>query len=99
MANLGVLLDEWRAAVATEAQSAGQPPLLLTAAFYYAPSINGLNYPVLSISNILDWINLMAYDFYDDPTWAKVTNSHAALYDPSARLAEVMGSGLGSRPG
>ncbi|KAI8570424.1 hypothetical protein RHMOL_Rhmol01G0032900 [Rhododendron molle] len=92
MANLGVLLDEWRAAVATEAQSAGQPPLLLTAAFYYAPSINGLNYPVQSISNSLDWINLMAYDFYD-PTWAKVTNSHAALYDPSGPISGSYGVG------
>ncbi|KAF7152095.1 hypothetical protein RHSIM_Rhsim01G0041300 [Rhododendron simsii] len=46
MANLGALLNEWRAAVATEANSSGKPPLLLTAAFYYASSINGLNYPV-----------------------------------------------------
>ncbi|KAE9462618.1 hypothetical protein C3L33_05468, partial [Rhododendron williamsianum] len=92
MANLGVLLDEWRAAVATEAQSAGQPTLLLTAAFYYAPSINGLNYPVQSISNSLDWINLMAYDFYD-PSWAKVTNSHAALYDPSGPISGSYGVG------
>ncbi|KAF7153664.1 hypothetical protein RHSIM_Rhsim01G0042500 [Rhododendron simsii] len=93
MANMGALLNEWRAAVATEAhQSAGQPPLVLTAAFYYAPSINGLNYPVQSKSNSLDWINLMAYDFYD-PSWAKVTNSHAALYDPSGPISGSYGVG------
>ncbi|KAE9462620.1 hypothetical protein C3L33_05471, partial [Rhododendron williamsianum] len=99
MANLGALLNEWRAAVATDAKSSGKPPLLLTAAFYYAPIIigpnypvNGLNYPVQSISNSLDWINLMAYDFYD-PTWAKVTNSHAALYDSSGPISGSYGVG------
>ncbi|KAF7154047.1 hypothetical protein RHSIM_Rhsim01G0047100 [Rhododendron simsii] len=92
MANLGALLNAWRAAVAAEAKSSGKPPLLLTAAFYYASSINGLIYPVQSISNSLDWINLMAYDFYD-PTWAKVTNSHAALYDPSGPISGSYGVG------
>ncbi|KAF7153709.1 hypothetical protein RHSIM_Rhsim01G0047000 [Rhododendron simsii] len=61
--------------------------------FQPRPSINGLNYPAQSISNSLDWINLMAYDFYD-PSWAKVTNSHAALYEP---LGPIRGSyGVGS---
>ncbi|KAF7152100.1 hypothetical protein RHSIM_Rhsim01G0042000 [Rhododendron simsii] len=93
IASMGAFLNEWWAAVETVAhQSAGQPPLLLTAAFYYAPSINGLNYPVQSISNRLDWINLMAYDFYD-PSWAKVTNSHAALYNPSGPISESYGVG------
>lgn len=90
MANLGSLLNEWRAAVATEAKTTGKPPLLLTAAFYYAASINGLNYPVQSIANSLDWINLMAYDFYD-PSWSKVTNSHAALYDPAGPISGSYG--------
>ncbi|XP_057459323.1 class V chitinase-like [Actinidia eriantha] len=90
MTNLGLLLNEWRAAVATEAQTSGKPPLLLTAAFYYAPSINGLNYPIQPIAKSFDWINLMAYDFYD-PTWAKVTHSHAALYDPAGQVSGSYG--------
>ncbi|CAK9136608.1 unnamed protein product [Ilex paraguariensis] len=92
MANLGLLLNEWRAAVATEAGNSGKPPLLLTAAVSYAPTVNGLNYPIQSISNGLDWINLMAYDFYD-PTRSDVTRSHAALYDPTGQVSGSYGIG------
>lgn len=46
--------------------------------------------PIESIANSLDWINLMAYDFYD-PSWSKVTNSHAALYDPAGPISGSYG--------
>ncbi|KAA8522899.1 hypothetical protein F0562_009322 [Nyssa sinensis] len=90
MTNLRLLVNEWRAAVAAEARSSGRPPLILTAAVYYAPSINGVNYPIQAIARSLDWINLMAYDFYG-PTWSNVTNSHAALYDPSGQVSGSYG--------
>nr|POF11084.1 isoform 2 of chitotriosidase-1 [Quercus suber] len=60
---LGLLLDEWRAAVASEATSSGNTPLLLVAAFYYSSNYYGLTYPIQDISNSLDWVNVMAYDF------------------------------------
>ncbi|CAI0394966.1 unnamed protein product [Linum tenue] len=77
---------EWRAAVAEEARSSGQSPLLLSAAvlylsYYYSPSVP---YPVQTISNSLDWINLMAYDFYG-PWSPTMTAPPAALYNPGRR--------------
>nr|GMD82846.1 class V chitinase-like [Ipomoea batatas] len=70
MADLESLLKEWRAALAAEAASSGRSPLLLTAAFYYAPKINELSYPVQAIQKNMDWVNAMAYDFYD-PSFSK----------------------------
>ncbi|CAI0394964.1 unnamed protein product [Linum tenue] len=84
MANFGAHLTEWRAAVATEARSSGNPPLLLSAAvlylsYYFLPSIQ---YPVQTISDTVDWINLIAYDFYG-PRWSpNTTDTPAALYNP-----------------
>ena len=84
MTNLGVLLKEWRDAVVAESSNSGKATLLLTAAFYYAPKIESLSYPIDSITTNLDWINAMAYDFYD-PSWSQVTRAPAALYDPESQ--------------
>ncbi|KAI3443986.1 hypothetical protein Pfo_000651 [Paulownia fortunei] len=98
MANLGSLLAEWRQAVVAEAKSSGKAALLLTAAFYYSSSLNGLNYPAQSINGNLDWINVMAYDFYD-PSWYRFTNSHSMLYDPSGQVSGSNGIGDWIRAG
>ncbi|CAH2056992.1 unnamed protein product [Thlaspi arvense] len=42
MTNFGLLVNEWRSAVAAEATTSGKPALFLTAAVYYAPSIKWL---------------------------------------------------------
>ncbi|CAL1358857.1 unnamed protein product [Linum trigynum] len=87
MANFGALLTEWRAAVAAEARSSGKQPLLLTAAVLYLPYYysSAVPYPIRTISNSLDWINLMAYDFYG-PGWSPTTTGPpAALYNPGRR--------------
>ena len=84
MTNFGTLLTEWRAAVANESKNSGKAALLLTAAVYYASKIEGLSYPVSSISASLDWINAMAYDFYG-PGWSQVTRLPAQLYDPGSQ--------------
>lgn len=78
--NLGTLLDEWRVAVANEARISGKPPLLLTAAVFRSSNYYSLDYPVQSISNNLDWVNVMSYDFYG-PGWSpNSTGPPAALY-------------------
>ncbi|KAJ4846779.1 hypothetical protein Tsubulata_014092 [Turnera subulata] len=87
MTNFGSLLTEWKAAVAAEAKASGRQPLLLSAAvlylsYYYSTSVP---YPIQAISNSLDWINVMTYDFYG-PGWsASATGPPAALYNPGKR--------------
>ncbi|GAB4832723.1 hypothetical protein Ancab_006741 [Ancistrocladus abbreviatus] len=91
MTNLGSLLTEWRSAVSAESKSSGEPPLSLTAAVYFYPTVNSLNYPTSSIASNLDWINLMAYDFYS-PAWSDPeTQPHAALYDPTGQVSGSIG--------
>lgn len=90
MTNLGTLLSQWRQAIAADARSSGKAPLLLAAAFYFSPNLNGLNYPAQSINTNMDWVNVMAYDFYD-PSWYRFTNSHSMLYDPSTQVSGSSG--------
>jgi chitinase len=85
MKNLGSLLNEWRKAVQIESGSTNNAPLLLTAATYSSSSHEGLLYPIQAISDSLDWINLMAYDFYA-PGWSRdVAGPPAALYNTGDR--------------
>ncbi|XP_060171880.1 class V chitinase-like [Lycium barbarum] len=82
MANFGILLNEWRTTINTEAKNSGRPMLLLTAAVSYLPRVDDLDYPVQSVARNFDWINLMAYDFYAPNRSPSQTNSHAQLFDP-----------------
>lgn len=66
------LLFEWRPALDEEAKTENRPALLLTAAVFHHPTIsaavdnNAVNfqYPIRALSNNLDWINVLAIDFY-----------------------------------
>ncbi|KAH0654722.1 hypothetical protein KY285_029604 [Solanum tuberosum] len=92
MANLGTLLDEFRAAINTEARNSGRASLFLTAAVSNTPRVNGLNYPVQSVARNLGWLNVMSYDFYG-PNWSpSQTNSHAQLFDPVNHVSDSDGT-------
>ncbi|XP_010496391.1 PREDICTED: chitotriosidase-1-like [Camelina sativa] len=80
MRNFGKLLEEWREAVEDDAERTENMPLLLTAAVYYSPSHNSVSYPIQEIDENLDWVNLIAYDFYGSTT---IISPPAALFDPS----------------
>jgi chitinase len=87
MTNLGSLLTEWRAAIAKEASSSGKTALLLSGAFFYNSNYYTMNYPFQAISNSMDWVNLMAYDFYG-PGWSpNVIGPPAALYNPTSQTS------------
>ncbi|GAB4832059.1 hypothetical protein Ancab_006077 [Ancistrocladus abbreviatus] len=91
MTNLGTLLAEWRSAVSNESYTSGKPTLSLTAAVYFNSVVNSFNYPITSIAKNLNWINLMAYDFYA-PLWSPpLTEPHAALRDPSGQRSGIIG--------
>ncbi|CAN8274444.1 unnamed protein product [Cochlearia groenlandica] len=99
MSYFRMLLEDWRSAVEIEASNMGIPPLLLTAAVYYSCNYQSVLYPVVAIANNLDWINLMAYDFYG-PGWSTVTGPPASLYLPTegrsgdSGVNEWIGAGL-----
>ncbi|PQP91585.1 chitotriosidase-1 [Prunus yedoensis var. nudiflora] len=91
MTNFGTLLTELRAAVANESQTSGNTELLLAAAVFRSADYYTINYPIESISNSLNWINVMAYDFYGsawDSSRAS-TGPPAALYN--AKASQVNG--------
>jgi chitinase len=87
MTNLGSLLTEWRAAIAKESSNTNKTALLLSGAFFYNSNYYTVNYPFQAISNTMDWINLMAYDFYG-PGWSpNMTGPPAALYNPTSQVS------------
>ncbi|XP_038696656.1 class V chitinase-like [Tripterygium wilfordii] len=87
MSNLGLFLNEWRAAVASESTASGKPRLFLSAAVFRNKDYYTINYPIQAISNSLDWINVMAYDFYG-PGWSPTsTGPPAALYNPGTQVS------------
>ncbi|KAF5469586.1 hypothetical protein F2P56_013648 [Juglans regia] len=66
---LSHFLNEWRSAVDKEVKKTLQnftktKPLLLTAAVFYHSVNNTFNYPIQAINEKLDWINVLAIDFY-----------------------------------
>lgn len=93
MANLGLLFSEWRTAVVAENPSA---PLLLTAAVKFNVTVlygGAGTYPVQSITNNLDWINIMCFDYHG--SWEAQTGEHTALYD--ANPAQTITTDYGIR--
>ncbi|KAE8678701.1 G-type lectin S-receptor-like serine/threonine-protein kinase [Hibiscus syriacus] len=84
MSSLGALLDEWRAEVVAESRNSGKTQLLLTMSAYGLPIVNSVSYHIDSAIRNLDWVNIVAYDYYV-PTVERFTGFHAALYDPSGR--------------
>ncbi|OAE28720.1 hypothetical protein AXG93_1617s1040 [Marchantia polymorpha subsp. ruderalis] len=90
MDNFSSFIAEWRVAVNSESTTA---PLLLTAAVYYKPVLANVGvgtYPVKSISENLDFVNIMCYDFHG--SWdVTQTGANANLYDPDSNLSADFG--------
>ncbi|KAF2310404.1 hypothetical protein GH714_009183 [Hevea brasiliensis] len=90
MKNIGVLLDEWRAAINSESRNTSEPRLVLTMAVHHMPIIGATSFPVESILRNIDWANIIAFD-YHVPLKENVTGNHAALYDPSGYFSADSG--------
>nr|DAD45185.1 TPA_asm: hypothetical protein HUJ06_003415 [Nelumbo nucifera] len=85
MSNMGVLLDEWLAAIdSARKRNFSESPLILTVAVEYSSMLGMEVYPVDSMARNLDWIHVAAYDF-NKPSGSNVTGANAALFDPSTR--------------
>jgi chitinase len=78
--NFTALCREFKAAAAKEAAKSGKEPMLLTMA---AGAHKSETLDLKELGEILDWVNLMAYDFYGG--WAEQTGMNAPLSgDPTA---------------
>lgn len=74
------LLTEWRAAVEYDSHTSGKDPFPHRGCLY-SSTYHSLQYPIMAISNSLDWVDVMAYDF-KAPEWSPgLTGPPAALYN------------------
>jgi len=73
-----LLCQEFRAAFASEGQSTGRAPLLITAAVAAGKPNIDAGYEIAQIGQSLDFINVMTYDF--NGAWNSVTGLNAPLY-------------------
>ena len=88
--NFGLLITEWRAAVAQESSSSGKPTLLLSAAVGGSDQITPLEYyPGQDIANNLDWVNVMTYDLFvsDSDSYQTQTQPPAPLKNPTGQFS------------
>ncbi|XP_059638049.1 cysteine-rich receptor-like protein kinase 25 [Cornus florida] len=83
MANIATLLDEWRIAIESESRNSSNSKLVLTMAVQFSPYLDSTSFPIQAIGKNLDWVHVIAYDYYG-PGWANNTGAHAALYDPAS---------------
>lgn len=74
--NLTLLMQEFRRQLDELGRRNGRT-YLLTAAVPASPSLYQ-NYELKELAKVLDWFNLMSYDFHG--AWDKVTNFNAPLY-------------------
>ncbi|KAI4305435.1 hypothetical protein L6164_028801 [Bauhinia variegata] len=93
MNDLDLLLKEWRLAINLDATTSGRPPLLLSAAVYFAVefflSNTSRSYPVASMNQNMDWINVMSYDLHG--AWSNNTGAPAGLFDPKSNVTVIYG--------
>jgi len=88
MTNFGLLITEWRAAVAAESRSSGKPVLLLSAAVGGSDQITPLKYyPGQDVANNLDWVNVMTYDLFISDSYPTQTQPPAPLKNPNGMFS------------
>ncbi|KAG5225946.1 cysteine-rich receptor protein [Salix suchowensis] len=85
MDNMGTLFEEWRAAIVLETRNSSLSELILTTAVQLSPTLDYGSFPTDSIRRNLNWIHVLAYDYYD-PEWDNFTAASAALYAPDIGL-------------
>ncbi|XP_061375802.1 class V chitinase-like [Gastrolobium bilobum] len=86
--NFGLLVKEWREAIAQESSNSGNPPLLLSAAVAGSDQISPLEYyPVQEIANNLDWVNVMVYDLFTPDGYPTETQPPAPLKNPQGQFS------------
>ncbi|KAG5564140.1 hypothetical protein RHGRI_000357 [Rhododendron griersonianum] len=81
MANMATLFDEWRLAIESESGNSSGSQLILTTAVRFSPYLDNASFPIESMKKNLDWVHVMAFDYYTPTSW-NYTAAFAALHDP-----------------
>ncbi|XP_027070848.1 receptor-like serine/threonine-protein kinase SD1-7 [Coffea arabica] len=82
--NMETLFNEWGAAVESESRNNSSSKLFLTMAAPYSQYISEATLPIDSIRRNMDWVHVLAYDFYTPVANPEHTGPSAALYDPAS---------------
>ncbi|KAI8018539.1 Class V chitinase [Camellia lanceoleosa] len=91
IANMAILFDEWRVAIESESRNSnGSIQLVLTMAAQYSPYVGNGTFPIGSINKNLNWVHVMAFDYYMPKSWNQ-TGAQAALYDPGSEKSTDFG--------
>ncbi|KAE9462617.1 hypothetical protein C3L33_05469, partial [Rhododendron williamsianum] len=90
MTNMATLFNEWRLAIESESRNSSGSQLILTMAVQFSPDLENASFPIESIKKNLDWVHVMAYDYYM-PSWWNYTAAFAALYDPGSEVSTEYG--------
>ncbi|KAJ0030949.1 hypothetical protein Pint_14754 [Pistacia integerrima] len=80
--NMGILFQEWRVAIGSEARNSNNSQLILTAQIPYSPCVSSTSYPIETMQQHLDWVHVVS-EGLTSPLWTNLTSAHAPLYDPS----------------
>ncbi|XP_058179956.1 cysteine-rich receptor-like protein kinase 19 isoform X2 [Rhododendron vialii] len=83
MANMAILFDEWRLAIESESGNSSGSQLILTMGVPFSPYLDSASFPIASIKKNLNWVHLMAFDYYTPTSW-NYTAAFAALHDPGS---------------
>ncbi|EOA18931.1 hypothetical protein CARUB_v10007562mg, partial [Capsella rubella] len=76
----GDLIKDLRTAVDADSIRTNKTALLLTAVVYYSSVYKIFTYPVKKMKENLDWVNIIAYDFYDPVSYSQFTAPTAGLH-------------------
>ncbi|KAF7154236.1 hypothetical protein RHSIM_Rhsim01G0041600 [Rhododendron simsii] len=90
MTNMATLFDEWRLAIKSESANSSRSQLILTMAVKFSPDHYNASFPIESIKKNLDWVHVIAYDYYM-PSWWNYTAAFSALYDPGGEVSTEYG--------
>lgn len=90
MTNMATLFDEWRLAIESESANSSGSQLILTMAVKFSPDSYNASFPIESIKKNLDWVHVIAYDYYKPSRW-NYTAAFAALYDPGSEVSTEYG--------
>ncbi|KAK4859957.1 hypothetical protein QYF36_014900 [Acer negundo] len=83
MSGLSILFEEWRAAITLEARNSSQSELIMTTVVNYSPDAYSFTYPIDSMKNHLNWINVDITEYSIPENLGNFTAAPSALYDPT----------------